>query len=94
MVAAKASMSVNENYAMATAMMRQLEDVLQYSAVNTTSDLDIQFKSVDRCRPTIVCSDGLLPSVTSISCGQSTCLLTASLVFIIVDEICYISQLL
>ena len=73
-VAAKASMSGKENYATAMATMSQLANVFQYSAVNTTSDLDIQFKSMDRRRPTIVCSDGLLPSMASLSCGQSACL--------------------
>ena len=70
-VAAKASMSAKENYVTAMATMSQLANVLQYSAANTTYDLDIQFKSVDRRKPTIVCSDGLLPSMASLSCGQS-----------------------
>ena len=77
-LAAKESMSAKENYATAMTTMTQLAEVLEYGSTNVTHDLDLQFKAVDRRKPTMVCGDGLLPAVTTLSCGQCVCLLTSS----------------
>ena len=69
-VQVKANLSTEENVRAATTMVRQLADTMAEQFKNLTLDGDLRFKDSGGERPTLVCDDGLLPSETTLGCGQ------------------------
>jgi len=51
-------------------MVPQLADSMAQQFKNLTLGGDLRFKDSGGQRPTLVCGDGLLPSETTLGCGQ------------------------